>query len=690
MPQRPGKEGKALKRACFGGVAWLLFMLPVLAQQPLSPLWTHPAHVGFVGAVAFSPDGRYFASGLGDLESGMTASVLHLWDGVQGSYVRTLSPEYYDIQVIRFSPDGSLLIAGGVQTRAFVRDVQSDRTLISYAQYPSDIAISQDGRTVVFAERGKVTVWQGIRQVVWSTAPVHYGILRAALSPDAQRLATVSVPYRLFGDFPGKKVALWNVQDGSLLWTQELPAITASVTMSPDGTHIAVGREDGAVSVLDADTGELLTHLGGLGYDALVQYSPDGSFLVAAGGLAPYLSQGSLRIWRTSDYALLGEIALPGIPSVVAIAPSQTVVAVGYRNGEVEWISLPDGSTRQRLAYTRMAYPYTYEPAKAIRFSPDSRYFAESRVSGVFVADVQRGREVSALRYAPCIISPDLRWVAHLEDTQLTIRRLSDGAAMLHFEQAPGSDILVIFSEDGRYLAVVIYDSRRRPRLQLYTTGSWYRLWEVTLPVYLVVREGCFSPRSTYLALHGYAAVVLRTSDGSTVLDLQDRLDYPFVDAAAFSPDERRFAAANELYVHVYNLPDGSHVWTTPTVSDPQEVWKLRFSPDGRNLLWLQPGSFIVWSTDTWSRRLEAGAYDAEFTPDGRALVLAGRSLRGYDAIRIVRLSDMRVVGSVQDRARRVWVSPDSRYILYLRGGDALCAVRNPLVPVAVPRPPRR
>lgn len=683
-----------MKRVWLGGVAWLLIAPLVLAQQPLSPLWTRPAHVGFVGAAAFSPDGRYFASGLGDVESGQVAPSLHLWDGLQGSYLRTLLPEYYDIQAIRFSPDGSLLIAGGTQTSVFVRDVQSDRTLVSYAQYPTDIAISQDGQTIVFAGWGWVTVWKGFQRIHWSTAPVHYTMLRVALSPDAQRLATISVPYRpsyLIGASPSRTVALWNVQDGSLLWTRELPANATGVAMSPDRARIAVGREDGLVSILDADTGQVITELSGLGYDALVQYSPDGSFLVAAGGLAPYLFRGALRIWRTSDYALLGEIALPGVPSVVTIAPSQTVVAVGYRDGELEWISLPDGSTRRRLAYARMASPFT-EPAKAIRFSPDSRYFAESRVNGVFVAEFQRGREVNALRYAPCIISPDLRWVAHLRDTQLTIRRLSDGEAVLQVEQATGSYPIAIFSEDGRYLAVVIHELQRQPRLQLYATGSWHRLWEVNLPLYLTVREGSFSSRSTYLALHGYAAVVLRTSDGAVVLDLQGRLDYPFVDAAAFSPDERRFAAANESYVHVYNLPDGGHVWTSLTVSNPQEVWKLRFSPDGRNLLWLQPGGFVVWSTDTWSRRLEAGAYDAEFTPDGRGLVLVRYSLRDHDSLTIVRLSDMRVVGrvGVEDRAYRVWVSRDGRYILYLREDDTLRAVRNPLVPVAAPRPPRR
>lgn len=679
-----------MKRAWLIGVAWLLFMLPVLAQQPLSPLWTRPAHEGFVGAAAFSPDGRYFASGLGDLESGQVAPSLHLWDGLQGSYLRTLSPVYYDIQAIRFSPDGSLLIAGGAQTSAFVRDVQSDTTVVSYAQYPTDIAISQDGQTVVFAGCGWVTVWKGFQRIYWSTAPVHYTMLRVALSTDAQRLVTISVPYRpsyFIGASPSGTVALWDVQDGSLLWTRELPANATGVAMSPDGARIAVGRQDGLVSILDADTGQVITELSGLGYDALVQFSPDGSFLAAAGGLAPYLFDGALRLWRTADYALVNEIPLPGVPSVVTIAPSQPVAAVGYRYGDLEWITLPDGSSRRRLAYARMAFPSTYAPAKALRFSPDSRRFAESRINGVFVVDTQTGRDIGMLPYAPCIISPDLRWVAHRGEDRLTIRRLSDGEAVLTFEGNTARYAHVIFSEDGRYLAIAINEPYRE-RLQLYSTGSWQRIWQVPLPPYLTTHDGWFSPRSTYLALHGGTAVVLRVSDGAIILDLHGRLDYPFVDAVAFSADERRFAAANEAYVHVYNLPDGSHVWTTPTVSDPQEVWRLGFSSDGRHLLWLGLGSLIVWETNTWSKRLDAEAYDAVFTPDSRALVLSGRIARSSTyGVTLVRLSDMRVIASASEGASRLWVSPDSRYILYLQGNGSLRAVRNPKVPVAVPRP---
>lgn len=685
-----GKEGEALKRAWLIGVAWLLWALPSLAQQGLSPLWTRPAHQGFVGAAAFSPDGRYFVSGLGDIEGGQVTPSLHLWDGLQGSYLRTLSPEYYDIQATRFSPDGSLLIAGGVGTPVFVRDVQSDRILVSYAQYPTDIAISQDGQTVVFAGWGWVTVWKGFQRIYWNTAPVHYTMLRVALLPDAQRLATISVPYRpsyFIGGSPGSTVALWSIQDGSLLWTRELPANTTGVAVSPDGTHIAVGREDGLVSVLDADTGQVVTDLSGLGYDALVQFSPDGSFLAAAGGLAPYLFDGALRLWRTSDYALVNEIPLQGVPSVLAIAPSQTVAAVGYSNGELEWITLPDGSSRRWLAYARMAFPSTYAPAKALRFSPDSRRFAESRINGVFVVDTQTGRDISMLPYAPCIISPDLRWVAHRGENRLTVRRLSDGEAVLTFEGNTARYAHVIFSEDSRFLALAINEPYRE-RLQLYSTGNWQRIWEVALPPYLMMRDGWFSPKSTYLALHGGTAVVLRVSDGAIILDLQRRLDYPFVDAVAFSADERRFAAANEAYVHVYNLPGGEHIWTSPTVSNPQEVWRLGFSSDGRHLLWLGLGSLIVWETNTWSKRLETEAYDAVFTPDSRALVLSGRMTRSSTyRVNLLRLSDMRLIASASEGASRLWVSPDSRYILYLQGNGSLRAVRNPLVPVAVPRP---
>jgi WD40 repeat protein len=87
-------------------------------------LFTLPGHVGPIGHVAVSPDGRWLATGASSHWIGSTAEDVKLWDAATGRLVADfhLGDGPYPIYGFDFSPDSRLLVARG-RGRGLVWDV---------------------------------------------------------------------------------------------------------------------------------------------------------------------------------------------------------------------------------------------------------------------------------------------------------------------------------------------------------------------------------------------------------------------------------------------------------------------------------------------------------------------------------------------------------------------------------------
>jgi dipeptidyl aminopeptidase/acylaminoacyl peptidase len=166
-------DGRALASGGYDGSVRLWDLASLKERQCLR------AGRGWVNAVAFSPDGRTVASAenAGDALAGVAdgeevrPGLVRLWDAATGRERAALRGARGVVLSVAFSPDGTMLAAGGGSWQKFgevaLWDVASGKewlVLHGHAEWVECLAFSPDGRTLVsgggaVGPRGEVKLW---------------------------------------------------------------------------------------------------------------------------------------------------------------------------------------------------------------------------------------------------------------------------------------------------------------------------------------------------------------------------------------------------------------------------------------------------------------------------------------------------------------------------------------------------
>jgi WD40 repeat protein len=549
-------------------------------------------------SVAFSPDGRYLASGAGAPDG------VVIWD----LSTRKLKFRLHAFGAVAWRPDSTLIAMRLENSRvlhaAGLWDPSTGRlvdSVPSTADVGISLAVSADGRYLaVTAPAGAEVIRLSDRKRV---ATLPRASLSVAFAPDDS--VVVVLPSRTL-------IGRWAVPSGRRLADLDdpvAPTLPGHIAITPDGTVYAPGR-NGQITGLTLGNGARLAVTGFGGVPLAVDLSADGRLLAVAGQNAPpmlfrlgadrlahpypvrwlaadptgtRLATGSgdpvVRIWDARGSTLVAALPLPGGEGPRGLAYARDgSLAAGLAGGGVQ-IFDPTGRPRLVLRPDRGSAP------GAVVFSPDGSLLA------AVLGD-------PADTTAPRPGEPDvMAWDARTGAVRGRVEIPGRSAVSAAF--TPGGDQLVVTADESRNPdgSLVGSGNEQTGGIWVFGTRDYARIAQRDFPQRAagVLRV---SPDGSLLAVAVDTRVqILRTAGLAPVRAFGSG---PYrVDDLAFAPDGRTLAVTtvdDNDYVQLWDVGSGT---VTLAPRDISRDGPVTFLPDGRTLAVGSPNGLVVlWHLD--------------------------------------------------------------------------------------------
>jgi WD40 repeat protein len=488
-----------------------------------------PGHGEAINALVFSPDGKFLVTGTASLATGqgnpttrfvppVGAGEVRLWDGQTGEQLGSLpaasgsilalavSPDSKRLTVARsttvvqlwdmppqpgarpvhltghagpqlslaFSPDGSCLVAGGLDHTLTTWEVENRKTRDRWSAHRGPIAalaFSADGKRLFSASTDQtVRQWDAATRTEQAVLRGHTdAVWSLALAPDGKRLATAS--------WDGT-AGLWDLnrpQDH-----ETMPGLGYTLAFSPDGKKLATGGRGAAILDLAARQTQLVP-MSVLDNDVFVRFSPDGTTLATAG------LRMEVQLWDLRGNSPHCRATLTGHTRKVwylAFSPDgRRLASAAGRHNEPGDVRVWDVATGKELA----AWETGAKIVRSLDFDADGRRLAvsaqhEDPSRRNVILDVETG-EVQVKLREEWIVD----WIVFHPSGKLLATGRSDRAVRL-WDAATGECLHTFLGHKD-----VVYHGAFSPDGRVLATASWdgtVRLWHVearqpllTLPV---------------------------------------------------------------------------------------------------------------------------------------------------------------------------------------------------------------
>lgn len=232
-------------------------------------------HIDSVMDVVFDPEGRIIASGAKD-------GTVKLWS-LNGRLIRTFEGNWNFLYSCAWSPDGNIIATGSNEDRINLWETSGSlyRSISPDSEYVGALDFSPDGRILASGSGdGKIRLWDREGRPLTSFEAHETGIIDLRISPDSSMIVSSGFD---------STVCLWDSAGNKLKEYGEFESSIDAIGFSPESTSIAVGvKQEIVVYSLDGEEIKRIPYQDAIeslkrpfDYVRSLAFSPDGRYITA-------------------------------------------------------------------------------------------------------------------------------------------------------------------------------------------------------------------------------------------------------------------------------------------------------------------------------------------------------------------------------------------------------------------------
>ena len=190
-----------------------------------------------ISALAFSPDGRYFAVG-------STDELIRIWDSKSFELIHTLDGHESSVFYIDFSKNGDLMVSGAIYNELIIWNTKTFKPINKLSEewgYNGSFQFFNNDKYLLNTGNNKINVWDISEGNLIRSYPVQKMLQSVQLTPDEKYMFTCAEDHTL---------KLWDFNSGEELWAYKNPKPElADCKISPDGKYLALATPEGKILI---------------------------------------------------------------------------------------------------------------------------------------------------------------------------------------------------------------------------------------------------------------------------------------------------------------------------------------------------------------------------------------------------------------------------------------------------------